>query len=229
MVHANAAVSLDRTRVIYPGDANSLTLSIRNYNKTLPYLAQAWLEDADGKKINSPFTVLPPLQRLEPNMESLVKIKSLAANLTLPQDKETLFYFNLREIPPRSKKPNTLQLAMQTRVKFFYRPKNLLDNNANNKRPWQDEVTLDIVGNKYKLINPTPYFVTIVDASKSNAKSDNQIGFNPVMIAPNSFSMLNLGVDKLGKKPKFIYIDDYGGRHKLSYTCEKSCSLDKVK
>ncbi len=48
------------------------------------------------------------------------------ASHLLPQDRESLFYFNLREIPPRSDKPNSLQLALQTRIKFFYRPQSLV-------------------------------------------------------------------------------------------------------
>lgn len=59
---------------------------------------------------------------------------------TLPQDRESLFYFNLREIPPKSSKPNTLQLALQTRIKLFYRPAPLAVNP--NDKPWQEKVTL---------------------------------------------------------------------------------------
>ncbi len=40
----------------------------------------------------------------------------------LPQDRESLFYLNVREIPPKPDKPNVLQLAMQSRIKLFYRP-----------------------------------------------------------------------------------------------------------
>lgn len=47
---AHAAIALDRTRVIFNAGPKSLTLGISNQNKSLPYLAQAWLEDADGKK-----------------------------------------------------------------------------------------------------------------------------------------------------------------------------------
>ncbi|MEX6226452.1 fimbria/pilus periplasmic chaperone [Providencia hangzhouensis] len=32
----------------------------------------------------------------------------------LPQDRESLFYFNLREVPPKSDKDNVLQIALQT-------------------------------------------------------------------------------------------------------------------
>ncbi len=116
---AQAAISLDRTRIIYESDKKSVSLSIGNDNKALPFLAQAWLEDERGNKVNSPLTVLPPIQRIEPEAKSQVKIQALPAAGNLPADRESLFYFNLREIPPVSGKPNTLQIALQTRVKLF--------------------------------------------------------------------------------------------------------------
>ncbi|EJL6987503.1 fimbria/pilus periplasmic chaperone [Vibrio cholerae] len=219
---SQAAVSLDRTRVIYPGEAKSMSLTIRNNNKTMPYLAQAWLEDEEGNKVNQPFTLLPPVQRLEPGMESLVKIQTLPSVAQLPQDKESLFYFSLREVPPRSDKPNTLQLALQTRIKFFYRPASLLIEPGSNKAPWQEKLTLQQVAGKYQLNNPTPYYVTIVAAATS-VKSEGIEGFEAVMIAPNSSAELNLATAKLGANPTFTYVDDFGGRRTISYQCANSC------
>ncbi|OXX55555.1 fimbria/pilus periplasmic chaperone [Vibrio sp. V12_P9A6T4] len=221
---SQAAVSLDRTRVIYPGEAKSMSLTIRNNNKTLPYLAQAWLEDAEGNKVNQPFTLLPPVQRLEPGMESLVKIQTLPSISLLPQDKESLFYFNLREVPPRSEKPNTLQLALQTRIKFFYRPTSLVVEPGSNKTPWQENVTLLLLDGKYQLSNSTPYYVTIVAAASSD-KGVSVEGFKSMMIAPHSSLMVNVEAVKLGSSPTFTYIDDFGGRRTLSYDCDTSCKL----
>jgi len=47
--------------------------------------------------------VLPPLQRVDPGEKSQIKLQQLAAAANLPQDRETLFYFNLRAIPPLRK------------------------------------------------------------------------------------------------------------------------------
>ena len=47
-----------------------MSLSVSNQNKQLPYLAQGWLEDEQGNKIQSPLTVLPPVQRIEPGKPS---------------------------------------------------------------------------------------------------------------------------------------------------------------
>ena len=46
----NAAIALDRTRVILNGSERAGSVEISNQNKELPYLAQAWIEDAQGTK-----------------------------------------------------------------------------------------------------------------------------------------------------------------------------------
>lgn len=51
---ANAAISIDRTRVIMMGDEKSAPVNIINHSKKLPYLAQSWLENENEEKINSP-------------------------------------------------------------------------------------------------------------------------------------------------------------------------------
>jgi chaperone protein EcpD len=52
---------------------------------------------------------------------------------SLPQDRETLYWFNVLEIPPKSKAANDenlnqLQLAFRTRIKFIFRPDGLKGN-----------------------------------------------------------------------------------------------------
>lgn len=54
-----AAIALDRTRVVVEGGQKSVSLTVSNENKQLPYLAQGWIEDARGNKISGPMTVLP--------------------------------------------------------------------------------------------------------------------------------------------------------------------------
>lgn len=47
---AGAAIALDRTRAIFPGSEKSISLSITNDSSSMPYLAQGWIEDEQGKK-----------------------------------------------------------------------------------------------------------------------------------------------------------------------------------
>lgn len=224
-----AAVALDRTRVIYAGDSKSQSLNIRNNNKMLPYLAQAWLEDAQGNKISGPFVVLPPVQRLEPGAESMLKVQATSGVRLLPQDKESLFYFNLREIPPRSDKPNSLQLALQTKIKFFYRPQNLVIPFDSHQVPRQQKLQLTPKGGRYHLHNPTPYFITLVDGVPA-VTSAGASEFTPVMLAPYGDAELNLSVKQLGVKPRLTYVNDFGGRNELVFNCSAdSCKLDPAK
>ncbi|EGT5661342.1 molecular chaperone [Cronobacter dublinensis subsp. dublinensis] len=215
---AFAAIALDRTRVVYNGEEKSISLNISNENKNLPYLAQAWIEDAQGNKVTSPLTVLPPVQRVEPGAKSQVKVQASAAAATLPQDKETLFYFNLREIPPRSNKPNTLQIALQTRIKLFYRPAAIeLDKTQAAEGDWVEKVTMTRQGDKFVVNNPTPYFLTIVEGAPS--VKGKPVGFEPVMVSPKGSTTITASAAALGNSPVLTYVNDYGGRPKIQFSC----------
>lgn len=216
---AFAAIALDRTRVVYNGSQKSISLNVSNENKQLPYLAQGWIEDAQGNKITSPLAVLPPVQRLEPGAKSQVKVQGLPATAQLPQDRESLFYFNLREIPPRTDKPNTLQIALQTRIKMFYRPEPLEVTSGDT--PWQEQITLTKQGGKYMVNNPTPYFITLVDAQTS-AKGESAKEFQPLMVEPKGQSVMTVDVSSLGNSPVLTYINDYGARPQLQFSCNGS-------
>lgn len=48
---------------------------------------------------------LPPLQRLDGAQKGVVRITKTAEVGLLPQDRESLFYLNVREIPPAPNKP----------------------------------------------------------------------------------------------------------------------------
>lgn len=225
---ANAAIALDRTRVVYNGGEKSVSLNISNENKNLPYLAQAWIEDAQGNKVTSPLTVLPPVQRVEPGAKSQVKVQTSPAVSALPQDRESLFYFNLREIPPRSNKPNTLQIALQTRIKLFYRPAAIaLDKTQAAKGDWVEKVTLTRSGDNYVVNNPSPYFLTIVEGRPSVKGSP--VGFQPIMVAPKGQQKIDASASALGNAPVLTYVNDYGGRPQIQFSCAgASCTAKLV-
>lgn len=227
-----AAISLDRTRIIYPGAEKSVSLTVSNKNNDLPYLAQGWLEDQDDQKLDthSPFIVVPPVQRIEPKAESQVKVQALTtadAFKKLPQDRESLFYFNLREIPPRSDKPNVLQIALQTRIKLFYRPTALAEAASDqHASPFQEKLTLNKKDDRYTVINPTPYYITLIGAS---AKKEGTVikGFEAMMIPPYGQEVLGGSASALGANPVLVYVNDYGGQPSLTFNCKSmTCRVD---
>ena len=224
--NANAAIGLDRTRVVFDGSKEVVSMNITNNNTKLPYLAQGWIEDEQGNKITSPLIVLPPVQRLEPGKNSQVKVQSLPAIKELPQDRESVYYFNLREIPPRTDKANSLQIALQTRIKLFYRPAALVESREQRSAPWQQELTLTRMGDHYQVNNPTPYYVTLIDARRSK-DADTVADFEALMLAPKESLKLGGSVAALGTQPRLTYVNDYGGRPTLVFSCEgNSCKVD---
>ncbi|AMO99694.1 gram-negative pili assembly chaperone, N-terminal domain protein [Collimonas arenae] len=98
---AHAAIVPDRTRVIYNEGEPSVSVTISNKNPKLPFIAQSWIEDEKSVKITSPFMVLPPIQRVEPNDSNVLRVVKLPGD-TLPKDRESVFYLNIREIPPKA-------------------------------------------------------------------------------------------------------------------------------
>lgn len=216
--HASAAIALDRTRVIYDGASKAISVNISNENKQLPYLAQAWIEDGEQRKITGPLIVTPPVQRVEPGAKSMVRISAMPEAKALPQDRETLFYFNLREIPPRSDKPNVMQIALQTKVKLFYRPAAIAVKPGD---VWQDRLILHKTANGYRIENPTPYYITVANISAQGKGRENK-DFSPVLLAPKSTKTV---ISPVYEEPVVAYINDYGGRPTLTLTCvQQRCS-----
>ena len=222
MQFASAAINIDRTRVIFPGKDKSVSLVINNQSKTMPYLAQSWMEDEKGNKVSEPFTVLPPMQRVEPNTKNQIKIVKTEGVDSLPQDRESLFYLNVREIPPVAEKDNVVQIAIQSRLKMFYRPAQI-ENNSD--KVWAKELKYTHSGNQLIIENPTRYFVTLGYLSNNN--KNNFPGFESVMVSPLSKASVNVPTENFNQLYAG-YMDDFGGMKMLSYQCTgQICHLSK--
>lgn len=225
-ISAYAAIVPDRTRIIFSGTQKSVSVTLRNDSQTQPYLAQTWVEDSNGKKITSPLAVLPPVQRIEPTATGQVKVQGMPGLASLPQDRETMFYFNVREIPPKSSRPNVLQIALQTRIKLFYRPAGVPPLDPHH--PWQYKLTLTRQANSYIVNNPTPYYVVISSAGKNKDKPAE--GFEPIVLAPQASQSLKVNAADLGSDPVLVYVNDYGGRPPLYFQCStNSCTVNEEK
>ncbi len=212
---SHAAIALDRTRAIFPGTEKSISLNISNENPQKPYLAQAWLEDGNRQKISSPFIVVPPLQRLEPGAKSAIRINALPAVASLPQDRESVFWFNVREVPPKSDKPNVMQVALQTRIKLFYRPQAIIPEKYSH---WEEQLTFSRTDEGYRIDNPTPYYVTIISVT-GNKDEGIAKDFQPLMIAPKSGERVKM------KHYSTLYvmtINDFGGKPLTAFNCTKN-------
>ncbi|MGO2333493.1 fimbrial biogenesis chaperone [Providencia sp.] len=217
---AHAAVTLDRTRIIFDGNQPSINITIRNDNPELPYLAQSWLENALEQKLETgPIIATPPIQRMEPKSTSLVRLSTAPDVAKVPQDRESLFYYNLREIPPKSSEAGVLQIALQSRVKLFYRPEGIV---AQSKTDWTKHITLTATPSGYMLNNPTPFYLTVIGLGNSQKQSE-ESDFDAVMIPPKSNQIIK---SSNFSTPYLTYINDYGGKPSLAFKCQASkCSV----
>lgn len=216
---AVAGISLDRTRMIFNGSAVSASANLSNTSPDIPFLAQSWIEDAKGNKITSPLVVLPALQRINGGQKGVVRITKTSRIASLPQDRESVFYLNVREIPPKSKKANVLQLSMQSRIKLFYRPEKIIPEDKSSV--WQKNVVFRKEGNRLVADNPTPFFISVIGLkNKSGAKRGESLTTFPgIMIAPKS--TLDVPVKTTNVNDfSMMYVNDYGGHPEIQYHCQ---------
>lgn len=146
------------TRLIYPAGARQTNLSINNTSDKSSFLVQSWVEDAAGNK-TSDFIVTPPLYVSGPLNENILRV--IYTGKSLPQDRETLYYFNAKAIPSVDKEKmegkNMLLLSAVTRIKLFVRPGGL-------KMPVGDApsgLEFHLSGSQVNIKNPTPYYITL--------------------------------------------------------------------
>lgn len=214
-------VVINGTRIVFHAQDKESVIQLMNKGKK-PYLVQMWLDDGNPKarpgEVNVPFIVNPPVIRIDPERGQAIRL--MALNGHLPQDRESLFWFNLLEVPPKPTQriqagDNVLQMAFRTRIKLFYRPDNLVPS------PLQayKQLKVSLIGNKLTIINPSPYFITFskleVRHSKTSPVLSRVVNFTKTMVNPESeieFSLKSTdNKDIRGEKLFYSIINDYGG------------------
>jgi fimbrial chaperone protein len=212
---SHAAVVPDRTRLVYDEGAQAASVTVTNKSEKYPYLIQSWIEDENGKKVSAPFMVLPPLQRIEANDRNVLRIVLLPGS-TLPTDRESVFYLNIREIPPASEAVNALQIALHSKLKLFYRPKSVQPKRGEDPS-LPMTVKIDSASHKLTFDNPTPLHVSIVELRTGEKKT--AVPFDSVMVDP----MGQASVPFNEAAPATLYVshmNDYGGQTEVKYACE---------
>jgi fimbrial chaperone protein len=199
---------------VFEESAPSVSVTVSNKNPQLPFIVQSWIENESGQKVTSPFMVLPPLQRIEPNESSVLRIVKLP-ELALPTDRESVFYLNIREIPPKSQAVNSMQIALQSKIKLFYRP-------AAVKRERGEDLALglnlkiDPAAKQLIVDNPTPFHITVVGLLAGPEKT--RMPIDTVMIAPRGnarFALSNTSFNTL----RVSNMNDFGGQSDTLFNC----------
>lgn len=217
---ARASVVIGGTRVVFPASQGEVTVRLSN-TAAHPALVEAWIDNGDVQSTpetaNTPFLITPPLFRMEPHKDQSLRVLYIQGKQPLPTDRESLFWLNVLEIPPKPTGPqyagkNYLQFAIRSRLKLFYRPAKLPGDST--KAPDQLTFKAASSGQSVALVahNPTPYYITIVGLSLGSAARS--VLATPGMVAP--FGNLELKLKDVPRAPTagiavaFTTINDYG-------------------
>lgn len=206
---ASANVVIIGTRIIYPSDAKSVNVQLQN-SGTSPSLIQAWVDEGDPNvapnKTKAPFVITPPMVRVEGKAGQILRLMFTGKNL--PQDRESVFYFNLLDVPPKPKADdvkgkNYLQFAVRNRLKLFYRPTTIQMpiSEAYKKVEWRI-----LKGERVEINNPTPYFITY-----NQARVGNRASADIPMISPFGKTTVVIPGVKAGNKVVWQVVTDHGG------------------
>ncbi|KHK52829.1 hypothetical protein PI87_18690 [Ralstonia sp. A12] len=217
-----AGVVIGGTRVIYPANVKEVTVPLDNEG-TRPVLVQVWVDAGDPsatpETIKTPFFIRPPMFRMEPGSGQAARLSYTGD--PLPDNQETLYWFNVLEVPPKaadSDADNNIQFAVRTRIKLFFRPSGLQGDAATafKQLSWKW-----VAGEKGKDValevsNPTPYYVNFGDVGlkvDGVLKRTGEGGF----VAPHATTTFSLAPLKLTSRPSgdvlasFEVMDDFGG------------------
>lgn len=205
---ASAGVIIGGTRVIFDGGKKEASISINNADEA-PYLIQSWIEMPEGNANKAPFIITPPLYRLNGGQQNIERILITGS---LPQDKESLFWLNIKAIPSATKQVNSLQIAVKTRIKLIYRPEKL---KASTPEEQVNKLTWSRSGNKIQVSNPTPYVINFNDINVGGKKLE-----EASWVAPGAVAAFSLPPGNSGNQIQFSVINDYGSpgiRHQASF------------
>ena len=200
---AVGGVVLGSTRVVFDAKNKEASLTVANKTEKQYFLIQSWVDDSNGNK-NVPFTLTPPLFRLNAAKENMLRIVKTPGDV--PADRESVFWVNVKAIPPapeEGESQNVLQLAIKTRIKLFYRPTTLTTkvDDAPAQLQWFHS------GNKLVVKNPSEYSVTL-DQVKINGNDVKDVN----MVLPKSEATYEFpAAAGNAQELQFTAITDYGG------------------
>lgn len=215
---ARAALVITGTRAVFAPGANEKVVSIRNEGDQ-PVLMQAWVDTGDAAQspemIKTPFMLLPPLSRIDPGKGQSLRI--LFSGGDVPEDRESVYWLNVLEIPPKVEDDmsNKLMLNFRTRIKIFYRPASLaqftLEQSASALR-WS------LSGGVLTVANDGPHHITM-NTIRLIGK-DRQQELNGLMLSPRTKKAFPLGIDAPAviDTIKYSYVNDFGAAVELTGT-----------
>lgn len=216
--NASASVVIAGTRVVFPAENGEVTVRLNN-DGTAPALVEAWIDegnaDSTPETAHVPFLITPPLARMNAGKGQSLRI--VYTGQPLPKDRESLYWLNVLEIPPKpvartGEEQNTLQFAVRSRLKMFFRPADLAGDASTAPTQVTWTIAHEGASSVLEAHNPTPYYITFSQLSLSADKTTYAVGSG--MVAPRS--SLRMPLTTLSHAPAagspidYTVINDFG-------------------
>lgn len=197
---AHAGVIVNGTRLVYQGDKKESSLGLSNPDAT-NYLVQSWVDTGSKHPDASTFLITPPLFRLNAHEDNVLRVVRTGGNL--PEDRESLYWLNIKAIPSsrRVDDQNTLQIAVNTRIKLLYRPSSVKGKPEEfaDKLEWREE------GNDLVVNNPTPFYMNFQNVELNGHKVK-----TATWAEPETETHFTLPANTRGTTVTYAVITDYG-------------------
>jgi chaperone protein EcpD len=214
---AHAGIQIIGTRVIYDAPERDVSVRVLNSGEA-PRLLQAWVDSGNERETaattTAPFLVTPPVSRIEPGKGQALRLM-FTGNQNIPQDRESVYWLNVLEIPPRpeaaaDESGSHLQFAVRTRIKIFYRPQGLKGDPVGSvdRLKWQ----LQRRGNAMVLEcnNPTAFNVSFSDVRLKGAPDKDGDATGGGMCPAMGRGTFDVSGGADSGQLTFRSIDDYG-------------------
>lgn len=214
---AGAGVVITGTRLVYPAGEREITVKLDN-SGTAPSLVQSWVDSGDvtstPTQSTAPFMLSPPVFRIDPSKGQSMRLMFTGA--VLPQDRESVFWLNVLEIPPKGQvaaDENILQMAFRSRIKIFYRPENLTGTPTQAIEQVQWKLVPGASAGTFALQahNPTAFHVSlielaVIDGNRREPGEDGMVGPGETKL----FAVPGLKALSASATIEFNAINDYG-------------------
>jgi len=227
---AQAALSIQGSRVIYEEARGEAVVHMRQVGPE-PGLVQVWLDRGDDtiapQMQDIPFLITPTVSRIEPGNGQSVRFLRIRDDL--PQDRESMFFMNVLEVPPSPTDAivagdDFIQFSTRARSKFFYRPKGLKVQPERAHQMLRFSLVNDDGEVQVRIHNPSPYHVTFKELKLLQPGADGDlpvaelgrfVGMEARTVAPASDLLMPMDLNApslpiSGLDVSFEVVGDYG-------------------
>lgn len=209
---ASAGLVVTGTRFVLSAPADSLGISVENTGTAdILVHSQVVREEHDRGRENrggtsqdvkhTPFVVTPPLFVLSGGKSNQLRLTCLECRQE-PADRESLFQLSVSAIPAGKAPPDSVQLAVRSHFKLFYRPAGL---KGDPDKAYQ-QLTWRRMGNTVIVQNPTPYYVTLFKMTVNH-----RLQANPGMVPPYSTRSESWCPESGACEIQWKTLNDFGG------------------